>query len=197
LPVRRLLTAIVTINTFVLVYAVYWFDPTNSTLEVKKFLSTSIFILDIAILLISVYLWRWLWKMVPLLSTEVFPDLNGIWEGHIKFQNKSQEEKLNAKVRIRQNLWSISIDLCSTTSKSHTLVAYPTIESGNHRIYYVYHNTPRNPKYDEYKGTSILTVNLEAKPTQLNGSYFTMRATKGTIELKRISINPNEDYELH
>ncbi len=132
-----------------------------------------------------------------MLSTMYFPDLNGIWEGRIIFEAKSQEEELNAKVRIKQNFWSIDIDLCSTTSKSHTLVAYPTVEAGNYRVYYVYHNTSQKPKYPEYKGTSILTVSLESDPMRITGQYYTIRSTKGNIELKRISDNPNDNYELY
>jgi hypothetical protein len=31
---------------------------------------------------------------------------------------------------------------------------------------------------------------------QLNGRYFTIRGTRGRIELRRTSLNPNENYEL-
>ncbi len=197
LPGRKILTSVAFINAFVLAYLAYWLDPSRSSLGILKYLTTSIFILDVVILLISVYFWRWLWKYIPVLSEMYFPDLNGIWEGRIIFQNNLEQNGLEAKARIRQNLWSIHIDLSSTTSKSHTLVAYPTLEAGNRIIYYVYHNTPKNPDYPEYKGTSILTVKSEIIPMQLSGHYFTIRGTKGRIELKRVNLNLNEDYQLY
>ena len=146
--------------------------------------------------LVSVYFWRFIWKLIPLLAEIYFPDVNGIWQGKILFDIGLEEKELDAKVRIKQNLWQINIDLCSTTSKSYTLVAYPTIEAGNHQLYYLYHNTPNKPEYPEYKGTAILNVKLEAKPMELSGRYYTIRGTKGRMELKRISLNPKEDYEL-
>lgn len=63
------------------------------------------------------------------------------------------------------------MDLCSTTSKSYTLVAYPTVEAGNHKLYYVYHNIPKNPQYPEYKGTSILGVSFSSRAMELKGQY--------------------------
>jgi hypothetical protein len=196
LPGRKILTTAGFLNVVVLAYLAYWLDPSISSLGVLKYLSVSIFVLDIGILLISFYLWRWIWKYIPVLSEIYFPDLNGIWEGRIIFQSDSGQDGLDARARIKQNLWSIHIDLSSTTSKSHTLVAYPTLESGNQMIYYIYHNTPKNPEYPEYKGTSLLTVKSETSPMQLNGRYFTIRGTRGRIELRRTSLNPNETYEL-
>jgi len=131
------------------------------------------------------------------LSSSYFPDLNGIWEGKIIFQgNPEHNNSLNAKARIKQNLLSMHIDIYSTTSKSNTLIAYPTIEAGNKKVYYVYHNTPKIPEYPEYKGTSILEVNNESIPMKLIGHYFTIRGTRGRVELKRISQNPNDDLDV-
>ena len=196
LPVRQILTGVAFLNAFVLAYLAYWFDPSNSSLGVLKYLSASVFVLDILIFFVSLYFWRWLWKFIPLLSDMYFPDLNGIWEGRIIFQSATEQDGLDAKARIRQNLWSIHIDLYSNTSKSYTLTAYPTFESGNRIIYYVYHNIPKNPEFSEYKGSSILEVRSETTPMQLSGHYFTIRGTRGRIELKRTSLNPNEGYEL-
>ncbi len=148
-------------------------------------------------LLVTVYFWRWIWKVIPVLSEIYFPDINGIWQGKIIFNRGLEDEELDAKVRIKQNLWQINMDLCSTTSKSYALVAYPTLEAGNHKLYYMYQNTPKNPKFDEYKGTAILSVKLEAKPMELSGQYYTIRGTRGRIELKRVSLNPKESYELY
>lgn len=177
-------------------YIAYWFDPQGTSLSILKLLSAAIFVLDAAIILVSTYLWRPLWKLIPLLPSLIFPDLNGIWEGRIIFESSTGETKLKAKARIRQSLWSIHIDLYSETSKSHTLVAYPTSEAGNQVLYYVYHNTPKNPQFPEYKGTSLLTIKRGTTPSQLSGHYFTVRGTIGRVELKRVSDNPNGKYEM-
>lgn len=154
--------------------------------------------LDIALLIVSVHLWRWFWHHLPPLSEAIFPDINGIWEGKIVFYDEYENEReLAARARINQDLWRINIDLSSSTSKSHTLVAYPRIEAGNHLLYYMYHNVPKNPEYPEYKGSSVLTVKLGANTMELNGHYYTVRGTKGRIELKRLSLNSRGDYELY
>jgi len=200
LPGRIILRLFATINVALLLVIVYWLNSSSSSLEVIKYLSLSITTLDIIAFLVSVYFWRWLWKFIPILSEIYFPDINGIWQGEIIFDSNSgnlQNRELEAKARIKQNLWEINIDLCSTTSTSYTLVAYPTREAGNCKLYYIYQNTSKNPEYPEYKGTAILNVKLEAKPMELSGQYYTIRGSKGRIELKRISLNPKEDYELY
>lgn len=175
----------------------YFLTPYKLPLEGIRYVSFSITILDVIAFLISVYFWRWLWKLIPVFSEIYFPDINGIWLGKLIFDADLEEKELDAKVRIKQNLFNININLCSTTSKSYTLVAYPRLESGDHKLYYVYHNTPKKPEYPEYKGTAILSVKLEAKPMELSGQYYTIRGTKGRIELKRISLNSKEDYEFY
>ncbi|MBD2005374.1 MULTISPECIES: hypothetical protein [Cyanophyceae] len=197
LPGRKILTTFAIINIALLFFLVYLLTPYNFSLEVIRYVSFSITILDVIAFLISVYFWRLLWKLIPILSEIYFPDINGIWEGKLIFDTGLEEEQLKAKVRIKQNLFNININLCSTTSKSYTLVAYPTLEAGNHKLYYVYHNTPKKPEYPEYKGTAILSVKLEAKPMELSGQYYTIRGTKGRIELERISLNSKEDYEFY
>ena len=163
-----------------------------------RYAGTIVSILDFAIFITSIYFWRFLWEKIPSISEIYFPDINGIWEGKIVFGDEpNQERKLQAKVRIKQNLWKINMDLCSTTSKSCTLIAYPTIEAGNHKLYYVYQNTPKNPEFPEYKGTSILGVSFSSEPMEMKGQYYTIRGTKGRIELRRESSDPKGDYELY
>ncbi len=155
--------------------------------------STTITVLDLFIYFISIKGWRWVWRLIPAFSDTVFPDLNGIWEGSIIFE----DQRLAAKARIRQNWWRIAIDLHSETSKSHTLVAYPIKEAENPKLYYIYHNEPQDPNFPEYKGTSILVPRMNSKPMRLSGHYFTVRGTVGRIELSQISFNPAQDFALH
>lgn len=134
---------------------------------------------------------------MPALSNQIFPDINGIWEGKIIFHDNNQQlVELDAKARIRQDLWQINMDLHSTTSQSHTLVAYPIIEAGNPKLYYIYHNTPNNPEYSEYKGTTILAVKLEATAVELIGQYYTIRGTRGRLELKRTGADPKQSLSF-
>lgn len=178
-------------------YVATWLSPTATALAPLRYVSTAILIIDLLLLLISVSLWRTLWRWLPVLADTYFPDLNGIWEGKIAFKDKTGKDiQLNARARIKQSLWTIYIDLASTTSDSHTLVAYPTNSSGNQMLYYVYHTIPQDPDFGEYKGTTILEVKGDKKAPQLQGSYFTIRESRGRIELRRISDNPNGSYEL-
>jgi hypothetical protein len=197
LPGRIILKTFAIINVATILLLLYWLNSSSLSLGAIKYISISITTLDVIAFLVSVYFWRWIWKIFPLFSEIYFPDINGIWQGKIIFESDSQKKELDAKARIKQNLWQINIGLSSTTSISYTLVAYPSLEAGNHKLYYIYHNTPKNPEYSEYKGTTILNVKIEAKPMELSGQYYTVRGTKGRIELKRISLNPKESYELY
>lgn len=180
-----------------LVLVGFVFNPNASLSELLRYSSLVIFALDALIFLIATLLWRKLWKLLPFLSDHYFPDLNGIWQGDIAFGSSSKPKSLKAKVRIRQNLWSIHVDLCSETSKSSTLVAYPTTESGNKILYYTYNNVSKTPGFGDYKGTSVLSVDVKSPSSRLNGHYFTARGTKGRIELERVSYDPNQPYELY
>jgi hypothetical protein len=195
-PGRKILTSVAFLVATLAAYLAYWFEPTNSSLATLRYISGIIFVVDIAFLLLSTILWRSFWKYIPILSEIIFPDVNGIWEGKILFDNGSDHKYLDAKARVRQNFWSIKIDLYTTTSKSSTLVAYPTNDAGNPMIYYVYHNIPQNPKYPEYKGTSILEIKCGKAPKRLSGHYYTIRGTKGRVELQRVSENPNGSFEM-
>lgn len=197
LPGQKILRTFIFINTALLIGIAYFINPSTATFGLLKYLSFTISLIDLAVLFISEYLWRLIWLKIPFLAETYFPDLNGIWEGRIIFQKDEQEKFLLAKARIRQNLWKLTIDMCSETSKSHTLLVHPIIESGNHRIYYIFHNISKNPAYPEYTGSSTLTVKLQADPIELDGHYYTMRGTVGRIELKRTSTNPKEKYELY
>ena len=198
LPVRRLLTLFATLHLGLLLLVVSIFNSNSSLLGFLRYSSGILFALDVVVLIVSVSAWRWFWKRIPQLSNLYFPDLNGIWQGNIKFETNTGELRaLEAKVRIKQNLWSIQLDLCSETSKSSTLVAYPGEELGNKVLYYIYQNVPKNPKHNEYKGTSLLSVDITSASSRLNGHYYTVRGTRGRIELKRISPDPNQPYELY
>jgi SMODS-associating 2TM, beta-strand rich effector domain len=198
LPGRKILTTFASINVGLILILLYFLNPSNKSLEMMRYLGMSVTILDLIAFFVTIYLWRFIWEKIPVLSDIYFPDINGIWEGRIFFLNSlGEEQALIAKVRIKQNLWQINMDLCSETSKSSTLVAYPTLEAGSHKLYYVYQNVPKNPQYPEYKGTSILELNVSSDPVQLRGQYYTIRGTQGRIELVRSSLNPKEGYELY
>ena len=197
LPIRKILTIFAALNILVFLFLLFILGSQSLSIEVVRYISISITILDVVFFLVSIYFWRKIWEIFPVFSEIYFPDINGIWQGKIIFESNLQEKELDAKVRIKQNLWQINIDLCSTTSKSYTLVAYPKIEAGNYKLYYLYHNTPKKPEHPEYKGTAILNVKTETKPMEFNGQYYTIRGTKGRIELKQISLNPKENYEFY
>ncbi|NEP19771.1 MAG: hypothetical protein F6J97_23280, partial [Leptolyngbya sp. SIO4C1] len=180
LPGRKILTTFAFLNVGLILVLLYFLSPSNKSLEITRYIGVSITILDVFAFLISIYFWRAIWEKIPIISEVYFPDINGIWDGKIIFIDaaSNQEKELAARVRVKQNLWKINMNLCSATSKSYTLVAYPTIEAGNHKLYYVYHNTPKKPQYPEYKGTSILSISFSSRPMELKGQYYTIRGTQ-------------------
>lgn len=154
--VRGIFKFLIIVNIAFLLLITYFIDPQATSFETLRYLTFVITFVDILILIFSKYFWRSVWKRVPALSRQIFPDINGIWEGKIIFYDDNQEPtELEAKARIKQNLWQIHMDLQSTTSQSHTLVAYPIIEAGNPKLYYIYHNIPNNPEYPEFKGSDV------------------------------------------
>lgn len=197
LPIRRLFAFFALAHVILLLLVTFVFNPGASLFEILRYSSFVLVLLDGCVLITSTLLWRQLWRRLPFLASQYFPDLNGIWQGRIEFESNSKSKYLQARVRIRQSLWSIYIDLCSETSKSSTLVAYPTTESGNKVLYYIFHNVSRTPGYNDYKGTSVLAVDTTSPSFRLSGHYFTARGTRGRIELKHISSDPDQPYELY
>jgi hypothetical protein len=143
-----------------------------------------------ALLLFVVYIgWKKIWSMYPDLNRLIFPDLNGLWNMSIHWQNAEKSGVVTAKAQIKQDLLRISMEVFSRDSDSETLIALPKRdpESGRPILYYVYRVVPKNIKLDAgapYEGSAILKMS-NASYDRLSGNYFTSRRGTGHFELSR------------
>ena len=190
-------TKVIVTTTSIIVIVIGWvtYTPQKALTEwISLALSLST-IIETSLLVIMQIGWRSIWKLFPILADKYYPDLNGIWQGKITFEDPQGE--LSVRARIVQDLTQITMDFSTETSESYSLVAHPRVEGGNHILYYIYRNTPKNPQYPEFKGVSILNVKSEKLSLELSGHYFTVRQTRGRVELKRKSSNPKENYRYY
>jgi hypothetical protein len=143
-----------------------------------------------ALLLFVVYIgWKKIWSMFPGLNRLIFPDLNGLWNMSIHWQNAEKSGFVTATAQIKQDLLRVSMEVFSRDSDSETLIALPKRdpESGRPILYYVYRVVPKNIKVDagsSYEGSAILKVS-NASYDRLSGNYFTSRRGTGHFELRR------------
>ena len=80
--------------------------------------------LVLTFLLTSKWISRRLWWIARLFNGSLYPDLNGVWEGEIEFDDGMR--RLNARAVIRQFLLNTEIDMHTETARSSTLEATPT-----------------------------------------------------------------------
>ena len=141
---------------------------------------------------------RLIWKLIRKFKKNIFPDLNGTWEGEIIV---SETLKIPARALIKQSLEEVRIDIHTETSKSITLETTPTIEYGNNRLYYLYRSIPKNPEWDEYQGTTTFDIRklqiAQKEVLELSGVYFTSRKTVGRVRFRQISRKTNADVSFY
>jgi hypothetical protein len=142
------------------------------------------------VLLFLVYVgWKSIWSTFPALNRWVFPNLNGEWKMTIHWQSAESSGVAFARVRIKQDLMRISMEVFSRDSDSETLIALPKRdpESGRPILYYVYRVVPKNIRFGvggSYEGSAILKLS-DTGHDRLGGNYFTSRQTLGHFELVR------------
>lgn len=141
---------------------------------------------------------RLIWKFIRKFKKNIFPDLNGTWEGEIIV---SEALQIPARALINQSLEQVKIDIHTETSKSITLETTPTVEYGHHRLYYLYKSIPKNPEWDEYKGTTTFDVRKindgPKEVLELSGVYFTSRKTVGRVRLRQVSRKADSDVSFY
>ncbi|REE18247.1 hypothetical protein B0G71_1246 [Paraburkholderia sp. BL27I4N3] len=141
---------------------------------------------------------RFIWKSVKRLNSNLFPDLNGTWSGEIV---TADGKNISAKAVIRQTLLQMQIDIHTETSKSITLETTPAAEGGQYKIYYLYRSIPKNPEWDEYKGSTIFDIRCAAegprRVLELSGAYFTSRKTVGRIRFRQESPDTTTDVSFY
>lgn len=120
-------------------------------------------------------------------SEPAFPDISGEWMMDIYWQHRQREGKVTATATIRQDLTGMNMEVHSTGSDSHTLLAHPGHEtSGSPVLYYIYEVEPKAIGSDAegpYKGAAILR--FYADRDELSGNYWTSQLSKGHFKLSR------------
>lgn len=147
--------------------------------------STSISITTIIVVLFVSYAWKWkIFKgwMVP------FPNLNGRWDGFIKYNYDGKESSRKIEVIIKQTFTSIIVILESKESHSKNFCGSFNIDNKREerQLIYSYFNEPeakyRNRSPLHY-GTTKLDIADDNK--SMKGEYWTNRGSAGSISLKR------------
>lgn len=141
---------------------------------------------------------RFIWKVIRKIKKNTFPDLNGTWQGEIIV---SETLRIPARALITQSLEQVKIDIHTETSKSITLETTPTIEYGHFRLYYLYKSIPKQPEWDEYKGTTTFDIRKtndgSEEVLELSGVYFTSRKTVGRVHFRQVSRKADFDVSFY
>lgn len=143
------------------------------------------------------YSGRLVWRLLRKFNKNLYPDLNGTWEGSIE---PEKGIKIPTKARIIQELFQTQIEMHMETSQSTTLEATPSLESGQFRLYYVYRSAPKNPEWHTYIGSTVFSVRnaiADTHPLELSGHYYTDRKTRGRVVLSKISEKTNVEISFY
>lgn len=137
---------------------------------------------------------RKVWRGIRFFKKDLYPDLNGVWVGHVTTGDGNIFE---VRAVIRQALLFTEIDMHGETVKSITLETTPTIELNQKKLYYVYRSTPKNPAWGDYTGSTIFDVIEDGSSISLSGKYYTDRKSVGRISIKRVSTNSEADVSYY
>ncbi len=159
----------------------------------------SVSLLATAVLALGVpivdHLWPRLIRSLPWLEALTFPNLNGRWRGTLQSNWKDPVTDLQIGpreviVEIRQSLLWISVALSTTESRSNS--TWCRLEANRpartFRLRHLYENEPQAGvahRSGKHEGMCWLEIRLEEDPNRLVGQYYTYRATRGDIELRR------------
>lgn len=186
-------TAIVSVITYLI-----WktWDPELPIMSLAKIAPWVAF--SLLFLLTQNFFARRIWKLAKIFYKDLFPDLNGVWEGEIIV---SDTKSISARAIIKQSFIRMQIDIHTETSKSVTLETTPTIEFDQCKIYYHYRAIPKDPLWDEYRGfttfdiRTVLTGSHEA--FEISGAYFTSRKSVGRVRFRQISHDESGDVSYY
>ncbi|HHW2588834.1 TPA: hypothetical protein ACUUDZ_004768 [Pseudomonas aeruginosa] len=172
-----------------IVLALFLFNPEISASALLRVVLGGAGALELFLLVSAHFFWRKLWAKFPILNELLFPDLNGNWKMKIHWSQNGKEGIVDAKASIKQNLVSLSMEVCSAGSDSETIVVKTSKDSVSGRpvIFYFYRVIPKNIGGEPslpYEGASTLKLFTEENEI-LRGNYFTNRDTKGRFELTR------------
>ncbi len=152
-------------------------------------------------LLTSKWISRQIWKIARYVNGSLYPDLNGVWEGEISFENNGNDVTLPARAVIRQFLLKTEIDMYTSTAKSSTLEATPAVNSGQFKLYYIYGAKPKRAGYGTYTGSTIFDIRMvkdgAEEKYELSGYYYTDRGTMGRTRLRHVNNQKDIDVSFY
>lgn len=192
LPLTKVISAIAVLYTvFILIILFFNYNASSNIIDGIVVALKGATALNLILLSIIYFGWRWVWRKLPFLNQLFFPDLNGQWSMIIHWQRKEDKGMVEATAYIKQDLLKISMEVDSKDSESVTLLAKPKKdpESGRAILYYVYRSTPKRRNGNDnlpYDGTAVLKLDHNSFDV-LKGNYYTDRLTTGHYELKRKS----------
>lgn len=143
---------------------------------------------------VAVIIWDvWLWRLPGVQQLVRRPDLRGLWQVTLTphsdsaIPNGGNRGPIMAFLEIKQSFWGVHLRLYSkeSSSKSTATTWLPTYESAVDDLTFIYDNTPRvseSPRSMRSSGTCTLAP-TSLKPSEIEGTYFTDRFTKGDMLL--------------
>lgn len=191
-----LLKSVVMISIFIAV-AAYGFLQylTDADISMFKLTTISTAVSSIVMfMLLSPFVSRKIWFIVRIFKKGLYPDLNGVWVGHVVTEDLKMVE---VRAIVRQALLVTEIDMHGETVKSVTLETTPTVELNKKKLYYVYRSTPKNPSWGEYVGSTIFDVIEDGSELVLSGRYYTDRKSVGRVSIKRVSTDVDRDVSYY
>lgn len=141
-----------------------------------------------------------LWKRILLFSKDkkilwVYmkkfetPILKEEYDCLIKYQWNGKWQQKNAKLKVKQDFTSISINIVTDEIESNTIISDIKFERHKYTLYYIYETNPR-AKFKENNpvqlgGCKISLDSIEEPNAnqELRGKYWTTSRTMGDIEL--------------
>ena len=183
--IKRYVYAIIVVFLVGVVSSLLAFNALGLSKGAWDVITTSISFTAIIVVLFVSWAWRWRgfqgW-FVPI------PNLNGKWEGSIKFKDNGEDRTRKVSVDIKQTFLSIVVRFRSKESDSLSFCGSFNIDEkrGIKQLIYSYQNDP-NANIRETSPVHYGTTKLDIGPDNksLTGEYWTSRKTMGTIVLKK------------
>ena len=188
LPITKVISLIAGLYAIVTLVLMLGLNYLGIQVSPLRFLSGAAAV-DLGLLFFVYVGWRWLWAKIPKLNYWLYPDLNGEWKASIDWVKGSQTGHTSGRAFIRQNFFTISIEMDADRSESRTIAlsAKRDPESSRPLVHYIYEVTEKYTSPGQnmtYQGAASLLVDI-ASIDRLGGNYFTSRGTGGRFSFQR------------
>ena len=160
-----------------------------------KWLSLVVSVIAIGLAGAAELLWFPLARRFPILQRKLFPDLNGVWKGHLHStwidpKTKKNIDPIPTTVTIRQSFFSTSVTLQTGESFSQSTRVFlePDYETRRYRVWYSYNNEPEarfRYRSSPHEGVAYLDLRWDEGRDDMTGTYYTARKSTGDMKLKR------------